>query len=61
MNPESTVADVNESKLIVFCCGTSATVSTTTSALPPEAVIAASIISTKDVGIASENDIGSVF
>ena len=61
IKPESIVADVNESKVIDFCWGTSATVSTTTSALPPPAVIAVSIISIKDVGIASENDIGSVF
>ena len=61
INPESIVADVNESKLIDFCCGTSATESTTTSALPPPAFKAVSIKSIKDEGIASENDIGSVF
>ena len=43
-----------------FCCGTRATVSTTTSAVPPAAAMAVSIAVTSAVGITSVNEIGSV-
>ena len=58
--PELISAEENESKLIDFCWGTRATVSTTTLELPPPAVIAASMLATSAAGIISENEMGSV-